>query len=625
VSTAIGKEWYQITYTKGSQSTTEGRPKLYLAKNVKIGQDGRALITFEDQPTQYLIGGKSSSFPSSKCDLKNQQHKFRFCAASPQKVYSYGKEFGLELKEVPIKFALDLYDAPPPAPTPDAVEIDKPQETINEENTNSLSPDKECKDFGKAEFTLKVTTPELQSAYEKFALQYLTKLYPQLTVLLFVKNVLVLKDSMPALVSVQLDLKGASKDCDITGLVYKCGVGIIPYKDGKFDFSSPNGYIDISPRFNAGGGMSVQSPDACMVLKNPDGAYTPARYIRPQITGDIVSFSLDKCADPILQFKKMDGVDIMTSALNGFGYYFAFAYTDSAGNYGKATIKSIQIPSVLQKLEEELGIKDWLVLVNLVRGDYEGIFNFLGLSDEFTFIRRAIASASLDRFLRNIKGEMFNAVLSKVEKNLNDPEAKEMFDYLAKNGRLDDSYAAKLLEKVKEEINYDEAVKVLDQLDPSDLRKTYDYYIKQLPLEKRKELLGQVYDKKDEIQRMSDAEVNKRLSAAMREKEKAIKIIKSLDLTEQVNLVKDFITQQPAKLLNIVNNAISDDKKAQAIRNVLTTASEKYKGLLRLMMSIASPDLQKIAFDAITNIPGLEEYKDSITQIFSDFEGGSCQ
>jgi virulence-associated protein VapD len=362
-----------------------------------------------------------------------------------------------------------------------------------------------------------------------------------------------------------------------------------------------------------------------MILKNPDGAYTPARYIQPQIDGDIVSFSLDKCADPILQFKKMDGVNIMTSALNGFGYYFAFAYTDSAGNYGKATIKSIQIPSVLQKLEEELGISNWLALINIVRGDYEGIFNFLGLNDEFTFIRRAIASASLDRLMRELPTDLRGAVLSKVEKNLNDPEAKEMFDYLAKNGRLDDSYAAKLLEKVKEEINYDEAVKVLDQLDSSDLRKTYDYYIKQLPLEKRKELLGQVYDKKDEIQRMSDAEVNKRLSAAMREKEKAIKIIKSLDLTEQVNLVKDFITQQPAKLLNIVNNAISDDKKAQAIRNVLTTASEKYKGLLRLMMSIASPDLQKIAFDAITNIPGLEEYKDSITQIFSDFEGGSCQ
>jgi murein DD-endopeptidase MepM/ murein hydrolase activator NlpD len=596
---------YVINYLKDNKPSLEGSSKkLYFVKK------GNVLERVDD------VTGMN------QCNFKGQ-HKFRFCAVSEQKIpYYYEADNILIPEQVPIRFALDFKKIVPPAITAQGAEQVADVQGQNEEAT--LPEDKKCKDFGKAEFTLKVTTPELQSAYEKFISSFVTKLVPQLTVLLFVKNALVAMDSMPALVNVQLDLKGADKNCDITGLVYKCGVGIIPSKDGKFDFSSPTGYVDISPRFNSGGGISVQSPDACMILKNPDGAYTPARYISPQISGDIVSFSLDKCADPILQFKKMEGVDIITSALNGFGYYFAFAYVDSAGNYGKATIKSIQIPSILQKLEEELGISNWFALINIVRGDYEGIFNLLGLSDEFTFIRRAIASASLDRFLRNIKGEVFNAALTEVEKNIRDEDAMKIFDDFARDGRLDDDYAAKLLENAKAELKIDEAEKFIDQLQSTDLNKAYDYYIKQLPLEKKRQLLSRVYERKDEIQRMGEAEVNARLSRAMRAKDQALRVVKALDPQDKIDLVKDFITQQPSRFLSMAGNALSNDEKVATVRNALKTVSDAQSGLARLITQ-ASPDYaKKAAFDYITNQPGFKEYKDSITQIFSDYPSSSC-
>ena len=97
---------------------------------------------------------------------------------------------------------------------------------------------------------------------------------------------------------------------------------MVPYNNGKFDFSNPTGYVDVSPRFNSESDFSVLAPDACMLCNNPDGSLmdNPIKYTKPLIDGDIVSFSVTKCTDPIAQYKKMSGVDIITSALNGFGY-----------------------------------------------------------------------------------------------------------------------------------------------------------------------------------------------------------------------------------------------------------------------------------------------------------------
>lgn len=624
VSTVIGKEWYQITYTKGGQSTTEGRPKLYLAKNVKIGQDGRALITFEDQPTQYLIGGKSNSFPSSKCDLKNQQHKFRFCAATPQKIYSYdGSDLGL--KEVPIKFALDLYDAPPPAITANAKEIDKPEEIKKEESENPLTPEKECEGIGKAEFNLKVTTADLKPAFDSFITNFAIKLVPQLGVLLFAKNFLVATESLPALVNVQVDLKGASKDCDITGLVYKCGVGVAPLINGKFDFSNPTGYIDISSRFNSAAGFSAAAPDACMLFKNPDGSFMDKslRYTKPQISGDLVSFTVDKCVDPILQYKKMSGLDIITSALNGFGYYFAFAYVDAAGNYGDATVRMVEVPSILSQLEEQLGIKDWLMLKNIVLGDYDSIFSFFGLDDELSLIKRAIASASLDRLLVNLKGEALNAAYAEIAKNINNEEAKTIFNSVARDCRFDEDCAAQLAEKAVEELTSEEAQKLMDELDLEDFRQAY-YKIESWPLEKKQELLIKAGEKEEEIRSMGEAQINKRIKTYMDTKETALRILKAINPDDLVTLAKDMIKEQPAKFIQQISDILPDDKIRTSIQDVLTNVSEAKSDAARAAAFYASGEANEAALNhIINNIPGFDKYKDLVS-VFGDFSGTSC-
>jgi len=602
---------YRVEYYKdGSKlGITESKDNLYFVKdNTKI----------DDSVTNY--------YELRSCYLEEKKHKFRFCVLTPQEIYSYDKDLGFELENVPIKFALDLYDAPPPQITQDSKEINKPEEMIKEEQENRLSEEKKCKGLGKAEFKIKVTTKDLKPAYENFITSLVTKLVPQLSVLLFAKNFLVTKDSLPALVTVQLDLKGASEDCDIAGLVYKCGVGVAPYRNGKFDFSNPTGYVDISSRFNTQSEFSVLAPNACMLCKNPDGSFTDesVRYMKPQIDGDIISFSVTKCVDPIMQYKKMSGMDILTSALNGFGYYFAFAYVDAAGNYGPATIRTVQIPSVINQLEEQLGIKNWLMIKDVLLGNYDSVFGLLGLDDEWRFIRKALAGASLDNLLINLKGEALNSAYNKIASNIKNEDAKKIFDDLARDRSLDDDYAGKLLEKVKDEINIDEADKIIDKLNLWDLKDSYDY-IKHLPLEKKKELLGLVYNKKAEIINMREREVDIRLKRAMLKKDKAVKILKALDPQDKIELVKEFINKKPCEVIRAVASAIGDDKKVEAVKNVLNTVSDAKSGLAR-MIAYASPDYaKKAALDYITKkVPGFDKYKDLIEIFSGDLEGFEC-
>jgi hypothetical protein len=363
-----------------------------------------------------------------------------------------------------------------------------------------------------------------------------------------------------------------------------------------------------------------------MLFKNPDGSYMDKsiRYTKPQISGDMVSFSVDKCVDPIFQYKKMSGLDIITSALNGFGYYFAFAYVDAAGNYGDATIRMVEVPSVLSQLEDQLGIKDWLILKDIVFGNYESIFNFLGLEDEWSLIRRAIASASLDRLLTNLKGEALNAAYAEIAKNINDEEARKIFNSVARDCRFDESCAAQLAEKAVEQFTPEEAKKLMDQLDPEDLRQAY-YQIEKWPLEKKRELLTAAGEKEEEIRELGEREVNRRIKTYMDTKETALRIMKAMNPDDLVALAKDMINQQPAKFIQKISDILPDEKIRASIQGALTTVSEAKSNVAR-MIAYASPDYaKKVAFDYVTNnIPRFDKYKDLVS-IFGDFQGGSCQ
>ncbi len=597
--------------------------KLYLVRHA----DGFELTASEFSKQ----GSASANKELQGCALEDKKHKFRFCAYSPYHVFAYEENLGVRPQPVPIKFALDLYDAPPPAISRDSEQIDKPESVLEreKENKQSISKDKECVDLGKAEIDLKVTTNDLVPNYEAFISKIASTVSPQLGMLLFAKNYLAIKDSLKALVSVRLSLGDADEDCDIAGLVYKCGVGVAPYKNNRLDFSNPTGFVDLSSRFSGDAGLSFAAPDACVLLRNPRGGFSSVKNTLVVVDKKTVSFSIDSCENPILQYKKMEGLDIITSALHGFGYYFAFAYVDSAGNYGPATIKKIEIPSVLNQLEDQLGIRNWLVLKDLLMGDYDNILGLLGLDDEWSALRSAVAGASLDRLLTTLREEALSRAYNEVADQIKDEDAKELFNDLVANGRLDSDYAGALLSRAGEELGLDEAEKLLDELELNTgvLEQAYEH-IKSLDLNAKKALLEKtyekIYDKKLDVEEMAEAEVDARLKQILSRRDQARQLLELLSPNDKLELAKRLLSEAPRHMLGAAANALDDNKKVEAVRNVLRNASDAKSDLARIITS-ASPDYaKKAAIDYITgNLPGFQEYKDLIN-IFNDFEGSTC-
>ena len=283
----------------------------------------------------------------------------------------------------------------------------------------------------------------------------------------------------------------------------------------------------------------------------------------------------------------------------------------------------MEIPSVLNQLEDQLGIKDWLVIKDIVTGNYDSVFGLLGLDDEWQHIRSALAGNSLDRLLVNLRGNALDSTYDEIAKSIRNEDARDIFNDLARDGRLDDNYAGRLLDEVKDKLDVDEVDNIIGELELTDLRQGYDS-ARQLPLEKKKELLEEVYDNKGEIEGMGEREVDARLRRAMRKKEDAVKIIQSFDPRDKTELVKDFINRNPKELLGAVSEVIGDNKKTEAVRNVLGTVSDAKSGLARII-AYASPDYaKKASVEYITDrIPGFDKYKD-IMNIFTDFEGPTC-
>ncbi len=524
--------------------------------------------------------------------------------------------------------ALDLFKAPPPPITADNVAIDKADDPRQGEATAN----KQCEGLGKADFDLKVTTQDLQPAFGGFLTEAISLLAPQLQVLMFAQNFLMDKDSVPAMVTVKLDLKGASKDCDIVGLVYKCGTGVQPLLNGKFDFSNPTGYIDLSQRFNAGAGYSAPAPSSCMSFNNPDGSLmqNPLPYTRPQIDGDIVSFSVQKCAEPILQFAKVPGLDIISSALSGFSYYFAFAYVDSSGNYGPATIEGAEIPPIIDKLMEQLGFAN-TGLLGLLQGLDSNMvldaFGLEGFADELSAVRKSIGSLSLDTMITNLRGEALNTAMGELSSVIKDEDAKELFDKIVQDGRINDADAAILLQPIRDELKDEDALSIINQLEAPDLSYA-DKLIQAQPLEQKKELLAEVYDYPEDIPDMGEQEVDEELSMAMQDKEEAVKILQSLSPEQRLAAVQGIMDQAPSKVIEAANDIIPDDYKITSIKSIPASISGELSGAqgeLSRLIAYYSPDyVKKEVMGAITSsVPGFGQYND-VLKLFSDLPGQSC-
>ncbi|MBN2052295.1 C40 family peptidase [Candidatus Woesearchaeota archaeon] len=582
-----------------------------------------------------------------KCNLLGSKHKFRFCAIPAQQIpkYDASKE-KISFKEVPIKFALDLTNPPPPPITQlGSVPVaSTPEQEAEVASAELLPQEKKCEGIGKAEFKLTATTKDLKPAYENFISNLATKVVPQLGVLLFAKNFFVMQNELPALINVELNFKGASDECDITGLVYKCGLGVPPFKDSKFDFSEPTGYIDLSSKFKASSELGCGSPDSCFSFNNPDGSPTQSqiRCTKPQMSQDknVISFSVSKCTSPILQYKKMSGLDVITAALNGFGYYFAFAYVDGAGNYGEATIEGIQLPSVLKQLEEQLGLENILLLKSIIMGNYNDVFGLLGLNDEFQFIRNALAGASLDRIILELEDEARSAVYGELSKNIKNEDAAEIVQTLADdavNGRLENDYAQLVTEKLIEELDISEVEKIMDKIaDSQERADALVDYLESLTSEKKAELLDAIGEEVSEgtegrvevtgyavSMRVNTDDIDEKWSEVLEDKNKVAEILKNMNPQDQLELIKNMAENAPKQMLKIAADSVGADKKIEAIRSILGEASGKYDNLLRMIANLSPDYAKKAALDYVMNLPGFDQYKDIIS-IFEDFKGVSC-
>jgi len=637
----IGKDYTMEYYDNGAQVDRKtNRDNLYFVKN---GEELEDLV--------YNLN------ELQKCDLKGSRHKFRFCAVSPHKIPKQ-EDKKLYFKEVAVKFALDLHDPPPP-------DIDKsnsedialtPEKEDELKQTDLLPKEKKCEGLGNAKFKLSTSTKDIKPAYESFISSLVTKLVPQLGVLLFVKNFFVAQNELPALINVELDLNGASEDCDIIGIAYKCGIGVRPLKNGKFDFSNPTGYIDISSRFNANSGFSCSAPDSCISFTNPDGSLIDGKIkcTKPSIdkSADIVSFSISKCTNPIMQYKKMSGLDIITSALSGFGYYFGFAYVDANGNYGRATVESIELPSVMDQLEEQLGLKNILLIKTIVFGNYENVFALLGYGDEFQFVRNAMAAASLDRILYNLKGAALNEVYDEIGRNIRNEDAAEIITDLARDaadGDLDAEYTQILLDELTDGLAEEEIEKAMEELAKAEgaVDNVIDY-LDELPDEKKLEVLEamgeNIDDLSEEVYEESEGYIiitgsvtapvgvginraklddkwDEVMDSARTNRDKLARLLRALNPEDKLELMQHMVANAPDKMLKVIVDSVSSSKKAEALRNVLEEVTDKEDELARLIANASPEYAKKAALDYFLN--QYPEYKD-LFNLFEDFGGVTC-
>lgn len=593
----------------------------------------------------------------SKCDF-SAKHKFRFCVKTDDLVPRFNPDpksskDALKFDSVPIRFALDFKKLIPPPITADSVEVaDVPEQKAAAavQELAQAPEENKCQGFGNAEVNIKPTTPELKSTFDGFVSNFLMDLLPSIgplgAIFSFMQDGLVTKESLPAVMNIQIDLKGASRDCDVKGIVYKCGVGSIPYKNDdsgnvlldmygnrQFDFSNPTGFIDLSSRFDTKSGpvpvqpSSTSNAASCMSIKNPTGSYTNGQYILPQVDGDLVSFSVDRCAEPILQFKKMDGVDILTSLMDsGVGYYFAFAYVNSAGDYGKAKVigedTGIRIPSVFEKLLADAGLGDMSLFGNMLGGDTNSIMNALGVGDMYA---RALSWTSQQRYMNYASGDLFSNFVNQVSYNLPMDDKTKMLAYAVRTGRIDESQATRMIGEVTQGMDYGKAENFINQLQSTDnLCSAYESYSDQLPIERKRELLNTVYSE-EELQAMTEADMDSTLREQICSPGSGLNFIQNMYPGEQVLMVNNYLNMQPSQGLEMAMNALGADEQSQMVTNFLNTATDADRGLVSSMFSLSSPQGLMAGFNFLSSQSGFENYGSSWAEFFQDFPCDACQ
>jgi hypothetical protein len=598
-----------------------------------------------------------------KCDF-SAKHKFRFCVETDDLVPRFipdaksAKE-ALEFDSVPIRFALDFKKLIPPPIAADSVEVaDVPEQKATEaaQELAQAPEENKCQGFGNAEVNIKPTVPEMKSTFDGFVSNFLMDLLPSIgpmgALFSFLQDGLATTESLPAVMNIQVDLKGASRDCDIKGIVYKCGVGSIPYKSDEqgnnlldiygnrqFDFSNPTGFIDLSSRFDTKSSPAlVQSASsttpsavasaACTTIKNPGGSYTNGQYILPQVEGDLVSFSVDRCVEPITQFKRIDGIDILTSLMDsGVGYYFAFAYVNSAGDYGKAKVigedTGIRIPSVFTKLLEEAGLSEVSGLQNLLSGDPSSIMNSLFGGDMYA---RALAWTSQQRYLNYASGDLFNNFVYDYQSRIPMDEKANMLMYAVRTGRIDESQAFRMVGDITQGMDYEKASSFISQLHSTDnLCSAYEAYSEQLPIERKRELLATVYSE-EELQEMSEYDIDSALSETICKPGSGLSFIQgNMYPGEEILMVNNYLNMQPSQGIEMALNAIPQYEQAQVLTNFLSSANADFdRSLVTSMFSVSSPETLAGGFNIIISQLGFN-YESGWAGFFQDFPCDPCQ
>ena len=543
------------------------------------------------------------------CDLESGKHKFRLCAIGDQQALSFDQASGkFEYSDVPIMFALDLKKAPPPKIGGVAI----PTDGSPEQGTDS---GKFCEGFGSAQIELKASTRDLLPEFNQFT-KTLSQLLPIETRLsLFLP--LALQKCLDAAINVKIDFNHASEKCDIKGIVYKCGTGLPPLKDGKFDFSSPDGFIDLSSRFGAKKtGLLPQG--SRFSLKNPQGLLKDAKYILPEFDrgADEVSFAISQCQGKISQLGQGDG-SLLSKAAIPAGYYFAFAYIDSNGNYGPTTFKTILMTPVVEQLLKQLGVaSNYLYLAETFVSNpqmiYDSLLGDLAQNREYLLFRKALAARSFDTLLQDLTLDARQELLGRISERLGESEAAEMFERISKYG-LSDDYAREFLYGLTDRITAEEADKIVrkayEKID--DYRGPLGDALRNLDLQSKRDLLYKLYNK-DYYRTLSEYEANKQINKLLEKREDLARAIDQLGIEDKLAIARDIMAKNPAKALALLEESLDSNRKLELIRENLAKSQSE---LARMMANISPDALKKEAIERITESLGLPDLSNPLDLI----------
>ncbi|MBN2142843.1 transglycosylase SLT domain-containing protein [Candidatus Woesearchaeota archaeon] len=575
------------------------------------------------------------------CNLEAEKQSFRFCAVGESKVPRFDPILHrLEPADVPIQFAINIKKAPPPKIDAQSIPVSggtgaggsgSGTGTIPEFPVDAtLPPEKKCEGFGKANIDIKFATKDLMPEFSAFSGQLSSVLPPQAKVALFL-SALMRIDDLPMTANVKINFNGASKDCDVKGIVYKCGAGVPTFNsDGSFDFSNPQGYIDLTPRFG-GVKTGVQEPDSLIQLKDPSGLLSKADtlYGLPVLDeqSDAASFAITKCTEQLTQYKRAEGLDFIQMAALPAGYYFAFAYVDSQGNYGPATLKVAFSAPVIEQLYSQLGVVGQVLaaMQNTYSIDMDSLMNSLTgtltSSDEYQIYQRALAVRSFDTMFQNAESSVTSQVLGEMATRLRADEAQGMMDRISGYG-LSEDHARTLLGGFASQITQEESSRMFQDLSArADNSGVLTSAIQSMSVEEKRNALLSYYNDPEAVARMSEYELNQRLARGMSQASSYNSLISSFSLPQREYLMQQVTDRFPARAMDLMQGVLEPRRQAELLQSYLTSNalnSNADSELSRILAHLSPDRLKSDAYNRLSSSYGFPEGYDPLS-VFSTF------